>query len=561
MPNLNGGHLFIRCLKQEGVKRVFTIVGDTILPLVDAAADEGIEFIDTRHEGAAMHMADGYARITGEPAVAIFTGGPGFSNAISGLPAIYTSESPVIFVAGCAELPEKGMTTFQEVDQVSMAAPVTKGSWLIHDRKRIPEYVATAFRTAMSGRPGPVHLTLPIDIQDQPISEEELPPYLPQEYRNMGRAQGDPALIQEAAALLRQAQRPVIIVGNPARYTATQEQLEALVEATGIPSFTVEQARGMIDDEHPLCFGYADGALNRAARRFREADVVLLLGKRLDHRYRYGQIFGPEAKLIQADPAPAEIGRNRGVAVGLLGDLGAITEQLTAAAGPAGRGQSSKADISAWVSQLSQDREAWLDELRSAATGEEPMHPLDVFTGIEHLIDEDTFIILDGGDYVQWGRSYFSARKPGRFLRLGPLGHLGGGIPYGMAAKLAHPESKVMVFCGDGSFGFYPMEYDTCIRHNLPITTVMGNDATWGIDKTFQIAYYGRAVGTDLRFIRYDQVVEAIGGYAEYVEKPAEVAPAVERAINSGRPSLVNVAVRSGASPLAAAMINRRTGG
>ena len=540
---------------------MFTIVGDTILPLVDAAADEGIEFIDTRHEGAAMHMADGYARITGEPAVAMFTGGPGFSNAISGLPAIYTSESPVIFVAGCAELPEKGMTTFQEVDQVSMAAPVTKGSWLIHDRKRIPEYVATAFRTAMSGRPGPVHLTLPIDIQDQPISEEELPPYLPQEYRNMGRAQGDPALIQEAAALLRQAQRPVIIVGNPARYTATQEQLEALVEATGIPSFTVEQARGMIDDEHPLCFGYADGALNAAARRFREADVVLLLGKRLDHRYRYGQIFGPEAKLIQADPAPAEIGRNRGVAVGLLGDLGAITEQLTAAAGPAGRGQSSKADISAWVSQLSQDRETWLDELRSAATGEEPMHPLDVFTGIEHLIDEDTFIILDGGDYVQWGRSYFSARKPGRFLRLGPLGHLGGGIPYGMAAKLAHPESKVLVFCGDGSFGFYPMEYDTCIRHNLPITTVMGNDATWGIDKTFQIAYYGRAVGTDLRFIRYDQVVEAIGGYAEYVEKPAEVAPAVERAINSGRPSLVNVAVRSGASPLAAAMINRRTGG
>jgi acetolactate synthase-1/2/3 large subunit len=284
--------------------------------------------------------------------------------------------------------------------------------------------------------------------------------------------------------------------------------------------------------------------------------VVLLLGKRLDHRYRYGQVFGPEAKLIQADPAPAEIGRNRGVAVGLLGDLGAVTEQLTAAAG-----QGSKSNISAWVSQLSQDRAAWLEQLRSNATGEEPMHPVDVFTGIEHLIDDDTFIVLDGGDYVQWGRSYFSARKPGRFLRLGPLSHLGGGIPYGMAAKLAHPESKVLVFCGDGSFGFYPMEYDTCIRHNLPITTVMGNDATWGIDKTFQVAYYGRAVGTDLRFIRYDQVVEAIGGYAEYVEKPAEVAPAVERAINSGRPSLVNVAVRSGASPLAQAMINRRTGG
>ena len=557
MAELNGGHLFIRCLKQEGVRRVFTIVGDTILPLVDAAADEGIEFIDTRHEGAAMHMADGYARITGEPAVAMFTGGPGFANALSGLPAIYTSESPVIFVAGCAELPEKGMTTFQEVDQVGMTAPVTKGSWLIHDRKRIPEFVATAFRTAMSGRPGPVHLTLPIDIQDQPIAEEELPAYLPAEYRNMGKAQGDPALIQQAAALLRQARRPVIIVGNPARYTATPEQLTALVEATGVPAFTVEQARGLIDDEHPLCFGYGDGALNGAARRFREADVVLLLGKRLDHRYRYGQIFGPEAKLIQADPAPAEIGRNRGVAVGLLGDLGAIAEQLTAAAGRGG----GKADIAPWIAQLTQDRTAWLEQMRGNATAEEPMHPVDVFAGIEHLLDADTFIILDGGDYVQWGRSYFRARRPGRFLRLGPLGHLGGGIPYGMAAKLAHPESKVLVFCGDGSFGFYPMEYDTCIRHNLPITTVLGNDATWGIDKTFQVAYYGRAVGTDLRFIRYDRVVDAIGGYAEYVEKPAEVGPAVERALNSGRPALVNVAVRSGASPLAEAMINRRTGG
>ena len=556
MPNLNGGHLFIRCLKQEGVRRVFTIVGDTVLPLVDAAADEGIEFIDTRHEGAAMHMADGYARITGEPAVALFTGGPGFANAISGLPAIYTSESPVIFVAGCAELPEKGMATFQEVDQVGMTAPVTKGSWLIHDRKRIPEFVATAFRTAMSGRPGPVHLTLPIDIQEQPITEEELPSCLPGEYRSMGRPQGDPGLIQQAADLLRQAQRPVIIIGNPARYTARPEQLTALVEAAGIPAFTVEQARGMLDDEHPLCFGYADGALNAAARRFAEADVVLLLGKRLDHRYRYGRIFSPAAQLIQADPAAAEIGRNRGAAVGLLGDLGAIAEQLTAAVG-----QGRRADIAAWVGQLTQDREAWLAQLRAHATGEEPMHPLDVFTGIEPLLDDDTFIVLDGGDYVQWGRSYFRARRPGRFLRLGPLSHLGAGIPYGMAAKLAYPESKTLVFCGDGSFGFYPMEYDTCLRHNLPITTIMGNDATWGIDKTFQVAYYGRAVGTDLRFVRYDRMVEAIGGYAEYVEQPSEVAPAVARAINSGRPSLVNIAVRSGASPLAEAMIRRRTGG
>ena len=553
MPNLNGGHLFIRCLKQEGIKRVFTIVGDTILPLVDAAADEGIEFIDTRHEGAALHMADGYARITGEPAVAIFTGGPGFSNAISALPAIYTSESPVIFVAGCAELPEKGMSTFQEIDQIGMAAPVTKGSWLIHDKNRIPEFVATAFRVATSGRPGPVHLTLPINIQEEEISEDDLPPYLPNEYRNMGRPQGDAGLIEQAAKLLGQAQKPVIILGNPARYSVSPEQAAALAEKTGVPVFTVEQARGLLDDEHPLCFGYADGALNAPARRFREADVVLLLGKRLDHRYRYGGVFSSTAKIIQADPSPAEIGRNRGIAVPLLGDLGAITEQLTAVC-------RANPNLGPWLSQLKEDRDGWLQTLESHAQGQEPLHPMDVYTSILELIDDDTFIIMDGGDYVQWGRSFIKARQPGRFIRLGPLSHLGAGLPYGMAAKLAYPKSKVLVFIGDGAFGFYPMEFDTCIRHNLPMTVVMGNDSTWGIDKTFQMAYFDRAVGTDLRFVRYDKMVEAIGGHAEYVENKGDVAPAVARAIESGLPSLVNVVVRSTTSPLAEAMIARRTG-
>lgn len=558
MAKLNGGHLFIRCLKQEGIEKVFTIVGDTILPLVDAAADEGIEFIDTRHEGAALHAADGYARITGRPACGIFTGGPGFSNAISALPAIYTSESPVVFVAGCAELPEKGMAAFQEIDQVSMAAPVTKGSWMIHDLKRIPEYVATAFRTATTGRPGPVHLTLPLDLQDAEISEEDLPQFLPQEYRPTGRPQGDPAFVDEAAALLRGARRPVIIAGNPARYSVAAEQMEKLAESTGIPVFTVEQARGLLDDEHPLCFGYADGALNPTARRFREADVVLLLGKRLDHRYRYGGVFSADAKLIQADPSPAEIGRNRGVAVGIQGDLGAVVDQITSALASSA---AANADKSAWVDQLRQDRNAWDEELRGKATGESPMHPLDVYTGLEKHLDEDSVIIFDGGDYVQWGRAYMKARKPGHFMRLGPLSHLGAGIPYGMAAKVANPNSKVLVFMGDGAFGFYSMEYDTCIRHNLNITTVLGNDATWGIDKTFQVAYFGRAVGTDLRHVRYDKVVEAIGGYTEHVEEPGGVADAVGRALASGRPSLVDVTVRSGASPLATAMIARRTGG
>ena len=297
----------------------------------------------------------------------------------------------------------------------------------------------------------------------------------------------------------------------------------------------MEQARGLLDDEHPLCFGYADGALNPTARRFREADVALLLGKRLDHRYRYGGVFSTDAKLIQVDPSPAEIGRNRGVAVGIQGDLGAV----------GGAAHVGDLDVrGAQRGQVGLGRPAPAGPQR-LGRGTAPARPpasrpctrWTSYTGLEKHLDEDSVVIFDGGDYVQWGRAYMKARKPGHFMRLGPLSHLGAGIPYGMAAKLAHPEAKVLVFIGDGAFGFYSMEYDTCIRHNLAITTVLGNDATWGIDKTFQVAYYGRAVGTDLRHIRYDKVVEAIGGYTEHVEEPSEVAAAVGRALASGQPS------------------------
>ena len=556
MAKLTGSHLLVRALKQEGIKRIFTIVGDTVLPLVDAVEDEGVQFIDTRHEAAAMHMADAWCRVTGEPAACIFTGGPGFANAISALPNIYTSESPVIFISGASELPQKGMGAFQEVDQVEMAAPVTKGAWLIHERRRIPEFVATAFRTAMSGRPGPVHLTLPVDLQEQEASEEELPNYAPSEYRDRGRAHGDPDLVGEAVDLLRGAQRPVVIAANAARYSVAPEALQTLIETTGIPVFTVEQARGLVSDDHPLCFGYADGALNAAARRFREADVVVLLGKRFDHRYRYGQVFKPDARLIQVDPSAAEIGRNRGVSVGILGDIGAVVEQMTSEAAKrtwtAGR-------LDPWLDQLRADRQGWMEHLESFSTDEMPLHPMRVFKELEAETDENTILIFDGGDYAQWGRCYLKARKPGHWMRLGPLSHLGCGLPFAMAAKLARPDAKVLLFIGDGAFGFYTMEYDTAVRFNLDFTAMMGNDATWSIDKNFQLAYYGRAVATDLRYIRYDRVVEAIGGHGEYVERGDEVVPAMKRALASGKPSLVNINVGSKQSPLADAMIARKT--
>ena len=559
MPKLTGSHLMIRALKLEGIQKIFTIVGDTILPLVDAVEDEGLELIDTRHEAAAMHMADAWARVTGEPAVVLVTGGPGFANAVSALPNIYTSESPVIFISGSSELPQKGMYAFQEIDQVGMASPVTKGAWLVHDRRRIADFVAGAFRTALSGRPGPVHLTIPIDIQEQRAEEGELPSYLPSQYRNMSRSHADPELIREAIALLRQAERPVVIAANAARYSLSTEILQEFVEACGLPFFTVEQARGLVSDDHPLCFGYADGALNATARRFGEADVVLLLGKRFDHRFRYSQppFFSADARLIQVDPSPDEIGKSRGVSVGLVGDIGAVVGQLTR---ESKMGAWPSALASPWIAQLRSDRTSWLEHLGSFAEDGRPLHPMRVFKELERFVDDNTILIFDGGDYAQWGRSYLKARRPGHWMRLGPLSQLGCGLPFALGAKLARPDARVLLFIGDGSIGFYAMEYDTAVRHNLPITAILGNDAAWGIDKNFQLAYYGRSVGTDLRFVPYERMVESLGGHGEYVEGAEEIAPAVERSIASGRPSLVNVIIKSARSPLADAMVARKLG-
>jgi len=550
---LRGAHVALRCLKQRGVRKLFTIVGDTILPICDAAVDEGLDLVDTRHEAAALHMADAWTRVTGEPAVALVTGGPGFANAISALPPIHASESPVILLAGCGALAERGMLGFQEIDQVGLAAPATKGSWMVIDRRRIPDMIATAFRTALDGRRGPVHLTIPIDIQEAAADETE-PAAGPG--GDGGRPRGDPDRIRDAVAALRQAERPVVIAANAARHYLSRQSLEALLDATRLPCFTVEQARGLVSDDHPLCFGYADPALNETAKHFREADAVLLLGKRLDHRYRYGMppFFPASAALIQVDPSAAEIGRNRGVHVGIAGHIGAVVDQIIAAArGAAWRG------VAAWTQQLAKTRDAQRRRFESLASEEAPLHAMRVLREVEKFTDDDTVVVVDGGDFAGWARSYLKARNPGGWLRLGPLGQLGCGIPYAIAAKLARPEADVLLLIGDGSFGFYGIEYDTAVRHGAAFTAVMGNDALWGIDRNFQLAYYGRAVGTELRPVRYDRMVEALGGHGEHVVEAAGLAPAIERARASGRASLVEVAIRNTPCPLADAMIARRT--
>lgn len=556
MTRVTGSHLVGKALKLEGVSNVFTLAGDHVLPVLDVMSDMDFRFIDTRHEQAAVHMADAWGRITGQIGVCMYTT-PGFANAIPGLTDAMHGEAPLLSIAGCADLAELGRGAMQEIDQVGMAASVAKGSYMVHDAKRIPDFIAKAVRLAFSGRRGPVHLTIPIDIQEQEVEEDDVTFYDPGEYRPQEGTLAQPELVRQAVALLLQAKRPMAIAGDAAGYGQSGEALQRFVETTHIPVLTEGQARGLISDEHPQSFGFFERGLNWAAKKLPEADVVMLLGRKQD--YSIGFCLAPAvadgAKLIQVDPAASEIGRNRGVAVGLLGDVTSVLDQLTQEAGRHAWTEQP------WTAELRAARAAQAEWSEGLAVAKKPMHAMFVHKAIESILRPDDCLVFDGGDYCHFGRSLLPARIPGRWHYLSSLGMLGSSLPTAIAAKLAYPESRVIICSGDGAFGFNGMEFDTAVRHGINFVNVLGNDSAWGIDRQIQLGLYGRPVATDLLPTRYDQVVQGLGGYGELVEDPEDLKPALERAFASGRPALLNVTVQRAISPRAEAAIARRKSG
>lgn len=553
MARVTGSHLICKALKLEGVKNIFALAGDHILPVLDVMADQDFRIIDTRHEQAAVHMADAWSRISEQPGVCMYTT-PGFANAIPGLTNASHTEAPVISIAGCADTHDLGRGAQQEIEQVAMAGPMTKGSFMVHDARRIPEFIARAMRLAFGGRRGPVHLTIPIDVQEQNVEEDQVVIHKLEEYRAGSSLLADPEKVRQAIALLRQAEKPLAVAGSAAGYTLSGDALQRFVETTRLPVVTEEQARGLISDDHPYAFGFFERGLNRAAGKIRDADVVLLLGRKQD--FVIGFCRPPhvraDAKIIQIDPSPLEIGRNRGVAVGMVGDVTSVLEQMTKEAA-----NHVWKDLP-WLDELRAVRAAqaeWAEKLARPAT---PMHALFVHKTLKSILRPDDCIVFDGGDFCHFGRSLLPALKPKRWLYVSSLGMLGSSLPSALAAKLAYPDSRVFMLTGDGAFGFNGMEFDTAVRHKLNIVAILGNDSAWGIDRQIQLGLYGRAVATDLLQTRYDQVVQGLGGYGEFVERPEDLAPALERALAAKRPALLNVAVERAISPRAEAAIGRR---
>jgi acetolactate synthase-1/2/3 large subunit len=534
MAQIDGGDLVARMLKREGIDAIFTLSGGHIQNIYDGCIDEGIRVIDTRHEQVAGHAAEGYSRLTRKCGVAVVTAGPGVTDTVTAVATAYQNASPLLVIGGAAPLRTSLMGALQEIPgTVEMMRPITKWSATIPFTNRIADYLAQAFRVALTGRFGPVFLEIPSDILFGRVDEDQIS--MPRGYRTEGRTQGDFALIKRAADLLANAERPAVMGGTGVYWSDAGAALQELAEKVQAPIFLNDMGRGTVRQEHAL--------FRSRTRRpaFAEADVILFAGTMIDFRLRYGKSINPEAKVISIDIDPNELGRNRGVDIGIEGDPGNALRQLTAEIGP----RAVRHD--AWLEKL-RDGETKVVELRQKwlHSDNNPIHPLRLCNEIAKFVDDETIVVGDGGDIVGLASQVLPVNNPGQFMGPGPLGTLGVGTGFCIAAKAVYPDKRVLMVNGDGAFGLNGFDFDTLVRFNMPVVSVIGNDRQWGQILVGQEKMYGeeRVVATRLADnARYDKVVEALGGHGEFVTEPGEIFPAIERAFASGKPACVNVII------------------
>ncbi|HTK07684.1 MAG TPA: acetolactate synthase [Ktedonobacteraceae bacterium] len=534
MGFIHGGWLVAKMLKREGVEVVFTLSGGHIAGIYDGCLREGIRVVDTRHEQAAVHAAEGWAKCTRKPGVALLTAGPGVTDGVTGVANAYLANSPVLVIGGAAPLGLWDRGALQEMNQINLLSPITKWARTVYETSRLGEYTAAAFRQMLSGKPGPVFLEMPMDVLNNFADTDTLfDPGEPHNYRAGGRTAPDPADLARAVALLEQAQRPVIMAGTAVWWCDAAEPLRRLAEQVQAPVFLNGAGRGCLPPTHPLFF-------NAARRKALEgADTILLIGTRLDFRLNHGQppLIPASANLIWLDLEGVDVGVNRGAAVGLVGDVALSMQQLCDA--------SRRGKTDEWLVYVRAEEQKVQERdqaaLNSAAV---PIHPMRFCREIRDFIDDETTVVGDGGDIVSYAGRVISVAKPGYWLDPGPMGCLGTGTGFAMAAQLARPGQKVLIVHGDGAFGLNGMEFESMVRQKLPIVSVIGNDGAWGQIKHPQKSIVGHTTAAELSpGIRYDKMVSALGGYGELVERPEDIQPALARAFASGLPACVNVLI------------------
>jgi acetolactate synthase I/II/III large subunit len=534
MAFVHGGRLVAQALKRHGSTHLFTLCGGHIQAIYDGCLDEGIRVVDVRHEQTAGHAADGYARVTGRPGVCAVTAGPGVTDVVTAIANAQRAQVPLVCIGGAGPKLLCDMGSLQDMDHVALMRPITKWSVQVPETRRIGEYIDAAFRVAQANVPGPVFLEMPLDLLMNMHDDAELPATRPLE--EPPRPAGDPRAIAKAAELFRSAKRPCFLVGSQVRWSPHRDRIASILERFGAPVFLNGMARGSLPHAHPLLFS--------RSRRFAlsQADVVFVLGTPFDFRVDYGRTptWSESVKIVQIDLDGAELGRNRRVDVPIHGDSGNVLEQLARELGAA------KVDLSEWLTAVRADEDKRQAKMQSEiASGDSPPNPLRVCAELGKRLKPNDIVIGDGGDFVATAAYVLKLQQPQLWMDPGPLGTLGVGPGYAMAAKLARPDANVVLVYGDGSFGLHGIEFEAMARQDIPVIALIGNDAGWTQIRRGQVDIYGteRAVATALDYTRYDKIVDACGGRGFWVEKIEELGPALDEAFACKKPACINVKI------------------
>jgi acetolactate synthase-1/2/3 large subunit len=534
---ISGGHLVAKALKAEGIDTIFTLCGGHIIDIYDGCIDEGIKVIDVRHEQVAAHAADGYARVTGRPGCAVVTAGPGTTDAVTGVANALRAESPMLLIGGQGALNQHRMGSLQDLPHVDMMKPITKFASSVLTTERVADMCSMAFREAMAGAPGPAYLEIGRDILDAHVPLEKAVLPQPGHYRASTRSIGDPADIERLADILVNAESPCVLLGSQVWTSRGHDSAIEFCRALNIPAYMNGAARGTLPPGDPHHF--------HLTRRyaFNNADVIVIVGTPFDFRMGYGKRLRHEATVVQIDLDYKTVGKNRDVDLGLVGDPGAILAAVAQAA--SGRSSQGTRDREPWLKAL-REEEARLKEERlpRLMRDDAPVHPLRLAHEINEFLTENSIFIGDGGDVVTFSGGVVQPKGPGRWMDPGPLGTLGVGVPFAMAAKSARPDREVVCLFGDGAFSLTGWDFETMVRFNLPFIGVVGNNSYMNQIRYGQIQKYGEAkgdVGNKLGDVKYDLFAKMLDGYGEEVREPSQIRPALERARESGKPALINV--------------------
>ncbi|MGW6442917.1 thiamine pyrophosphate-binding protein [Lentzea sp. NPDC055074] len=535
--SISGGHLVAKALKAEGVDTIFTLCGGHIIDIYDGCVDEGIAVIDVRHEQVAAHAADGYARITGKPGCAVVTAGPGTTDAVTGVANAFRAESPMLLIGGQGALSQHKMGSLQDLPHVDMMTPITKFAANVPHTARIADMVSMAFREANAGAPGPSFLEIPRDVLDAkvPVSQARVPEA--GHYRASTRALGDPADIEKLADLLVHARKPAILLGSQVWTTRATDSAIDLVRTLNIPAYMNGAGRGTLPPGDPHHF--------QLSRRyaFDNADVIVIVGTPFDFRMGYGRRLSANATVVQIDLDYRTVGKNRDIDLGIVGDADLVLSAVAQAA--SGREDNGAMGRKVWLEELQAvEEKARLKRAEHLLSEDMPIHPYRLVSEINDFLTEDSIYIGDGGDVVTFSGQVVQPKSPGHWMDPGPLGTLGVGIPFVLAAKLARPDKEVVALFGDGAFSLTGWDFETLVRYDLPFVGIVGNNSSMNQIRYGQAAKYGlerERVGNTLGDVRYDQFAKMLGGYGEEVRDPKDIGPALRRARESGKPSLINV--------------------